>query len=300
MTRTAVSIQDELDRAMKKIPLLSTAANGVKSTLHGLVMAGGQPVRRVADVLHGTWLGHPLHPVLTDITIGAWTLAPLFDLLGLMGRSKGARETGDRLVALGTASAAATAVTGWADFSTIPNPAARTGLVHGVLNVCALVLNVLSMGARRKGNHVGGTLTSMFALSVATLSAYLGGDLVFRHKVGVNHAPAHRGKPEDWTRVLPEGELIEHTPIRIEVEDVPVLLYRYGGMVYALGATCSHAGGPLEQGMFDGTCVECPWHQSVFDLRDGAVVHGPATYQQPTYQTRIEDGQIELRAVPAG
>jgi nitrite reductase/ring-hydroxylating ferredoxin subunit len=75
-----------------------------------------------------------------------------------------------------------------------------------------------------------------------------------------------------------------------------VLLYRYGGTVYAISAVCSHAGGPLEEGQFDGFCVQCPWHDSVYDLRDGSVVHGPATFNQPAYRARIYNGQIEIRA----
>ncbi|MBZ0302599.1 MAG: Rieske (2Fe-2S) protein [Anaerolineae bacterium] len=78
-------------------------------------------------------------------------------------------------------------------------------------------------------------------------------------------------------------------------ESIPVLLYREGEAIDAIGAVCSHAGGPLEDGSFADGCVECPWHNSVFDLRDGHVVHGPATFDEPHYQVRIQDGQIEVR-----
>jgi nitrite reductase/ring-hydroxylating ferredoxin subunit len=90
------------------------------------------------------------------------------------------------------------------------------------------------------------------------------------------------------------SDLYESDRRRIEVEGNPVLLYRYGGTIYAIGAVCSHAGGPLEEGTFEEYCVTCPWHDSVYDVRDGTLVHGPTTYNQPRYRARIRNGQIEL------
>lgn len=100
--------------------------------------------------------------------------------------------------------------------------------------------------------------------------------------------------------MLPQNEIAEYEARRVEIDGAPVLLYRDVEAVYAIGAVCSHAGGPLEEGTFDGHCVECPWHQSVFDLRNGHVVHGPATISQPSYQARIRNGQIEVRLISAG
>ena len=98
--------------------------------------------------------------------------------------------------------------------------------------------------------------------------------------------------------MLPLTEIAEYEARRIEIDGTPVLVYRDVEAVYAIGAVCSHDGGPLEQGTIDGACVECPWHQSVFDMRDGHVVHGPATLGQPSYQARIRDRQIEIRLNP--
>ena len=90
---------------------------------------------------------------------------------------------------------------------------------------------------------------------------------------------------------LPAGE-----PVRVTVDDTPVLLYRDGQGIYAINAVCAHAGGPLDEGAVEGVCVTCPWHASVFDLRDGSIVHGPTAFPQAAYETRIQDGQIALRA----
>jgi nitrite reductase/ring-hydroxylating ferredoxin subunit len=84
----------------------------------------------------------------------------------------------------------------------------------------------------------------------------------------------------------------------VTVADAPVLLYRDGAEISAIGAVCSHAGGPLDEGSTEDHCVRCPWHDSVFDLRDGSVVHGPATYPEPGFDVRERDGQIELRRRP--
>jgi nitrite reductase/ring-hydroxylating ferredoxin subunit len=86
----------------------------------------------------------------------------------------------------------------------------------------------------------------------------------------------------------------------VEVEGKHVLLCRENGEVFAIGAVCSHAGGPLDQGKIRDGCVQCPWHDSVFDLRDGSIVHGPATQPQASFETRVRSGRIEIRLAPPG
>jgi nitrite reductase/ring-hydroxylating ferredoxin subunit len=97
---------------------------------------------------------------------------------------------------------------------------------------------------------------------------------------------------------LAADNLREREPRRIEVADQPVLLYRIGNQIQAIGAVCPHSGGPLEQGKFYNGCVECPWHNSVFSLADGWVIHGPSTYAITNYEARIRDGMIEVRLAP--
>ena len=95
------------------------------------------------------------------------------------------------------------------------------------------------------------------------------------------------------------ADLRNEKPRRIEYDERPVLLYRHAGEIYAMGAVCAHEEGPLEDGKFEGCLVECPLHQLVYDLRTGRVVHVPATYAIPSYETRVHNGKIELR-LPAG
>lgn len=283
-----------IERAIRRAGL-EAAGKTVASAIHSAVLAGGEPARNVADLLHGTWLGHPLHPVLTDITVGSWSLATLFDGIAAVTGSENAESAADTLVTVGVLSAVPTALAGMTDYSTIQKPAAGTGLVHALLNSTALTLYVLSLLARRRGARQVGVILSTVAVSILLASAWLGGHMVYKQRVGVNHNKEYDREPKEWTPVLAQEELQEGEPMRIEVEGEPVLLYRNAGTVYAIGAVCAHAGGPLEEGKFDGLCVECPWHQSVYDLRDGSVVHGPSTYPQPNYAARILNGQIELR-----
>jgi nitrite reductase/ring-hydroxylating ferredoxin subunit len=95
--------------------------------------------------------------------------------------------------------------------------------------------------------------------------------------------------------VLHEADLPEGSSKRVEVERKHVLIARDNDQVYAIGAVCSHAGGPLDQGKIRDGCVQCPWHDSVFALRDGRIVHGPATQPQASFETRVRDGRIEIR-----
>jgi nitrite reductase/ring-hydroxylating ferredoxin subunit/uncharacterized membrane protein len=286
--------QVEVGQYLDRIPNYKEYAHKVSRGIHNFVLQGGNPLRKLADLLHGSWLGHPLHPVLTDVTIGAWFMGGFLDAIAGLNGSRGVEKAADQLTALGTASAVPTALAGLADYTTISPRAMTTGATHGLMNLAGLGLYLLSVLDRRNGNRKRGIFFSSLALGMLTASAWIGGELVYRYRIGVNKS-VFPTKPREWTAVLDEAELAEQQPRRVEVEGSPVLLYRYGGTVYAIGAVCGHDGGPLEEGRFEGLCVECPWHQSVFDLRDGSVVHGPTTYAEPSYATRIQNGKVELR-----
>jgi nitrite reductase/ring-hydroxylating ferredoxin subunit/uncharacterized membrane protein len=287
----------EVEQIIKRVPGLEQAGAQLTSTIHNAVLQGGSLTRAIADALHGTWFGHPLHPALTDIPIGAWALAAGFDAYAGLGGGRQAERTADTLIAIGVAAAVPTALAGLADYSAIEEDAIAIGAAHALLNSAGLGLYLLSMWARAHDRRGLGVLLSTTALGMVGASAGLGGDLIYRRLVGVNHAPP-ASAPIDWTAVLPLTEIAEYEARRVEIDGAPVLVYRDVEAVYAIGAVCSHAGGPLEQGTIDGACVECPWHQSVFDMRDGHVVHGPATLGQPSYLARIRAGQIEIRLSP--
>jgi nitrite reductase/ring-hydroxylating ferredoxin subunit/uncharacterized membrane protein len=295
----AVHVEQAVERAVERTPGIGQAGTKVSLAVHGTVLKSGEGVRDAVDVLHGTWLGHPFHPVLTEITIGAWFLGGLFDAAGALGRSRPARLTGDRLAAIGTACAIPTALTGLADFSTFPQWSAKPATLHAGLNLANLGLYATSLWHRRRGNRRRGLALSWLAQGLTLASAWLGGMLVYKHKVGVDHSERFTG-PKDWTPVLHEGDLFEERAKRVEVEGKQVLICRENGEVFAIGAVCSHAGGPLDQGKISDGCVQCPWHDSVFDLRDGSIVHGPATQPQTSFEARVRGGRVEIRLALPG
>ena len=281
---------------------LDGVADRVQQAIGGAFAAGGAAGRRVMDVLHGTWLGHPLHPVLTDIPIGAWTTAAVLDAMEArapwMRRGRYARGA-DAAVAIGLAGSAAAAVTGITDWHHTSATARKTGMVHGMLNATAAGLYATSIVLRKRGDRAAGRAFAWAGFGVMLASAYLGGHLVYRQRIGVNHSPedANRaGEELGWTAVLAEHELAEGRLTRVDVRGIGVVLVRRGRRIFAMADSCAHLGGPLSEGSYDGRAITCPWHGSTFELDDGRVLRGPATYPQPCYATRVVDGQIEVRA----
>jgi nitrite reductase/ring-hydroxylating ferredoxin subunit/uncharacterized membrane protein len=249
------------------------------------------------DVLHGKWLGHPLHPVLTDIPVGAWTTALALDAAEMMTEKEGFGDAADLAIGIGVAGAVASAVTGLTDWSETDGRAKNVGMVHGILNLAATGLYTASLIARRGKSRRNGVALSLLGYAIASFSAYLGGHLVFGEQVGVDHtATPDQGQPKKFTPVMAEGELKEKKPVRVDVEDTAVLLVRIGGEIHALSNTCAHLGGPLNEGKLEGDCIRCPWHGSLFALSDGKVLEGPATYDERVFEVRVRDGQIEIRA----
>ena len=139
------------------------------------------PARR--DLLHGTWMGHALHPLLTDLPIGFWTSANVLDVVG--GRRS--RDASTQLVGLGVLSAAPTALAGWAEWAVADRQAQRVGVVHALSNATAIGLYAASWRARRQARHGRGVLLGLAGATVATVGGYLGGHLTAARKVSTRH-----------------------------------------------------------------------------------------------------------------
>lgn len=254
-------------------------------------VAGALSNRALKDALSGTWLGHPLHPMLTDIPIGSWTSAFVLDIVG----GERGRQAADMLVGIGVLSALPTAAAGLSDWADTIGEERRIGTVHAGANVVALSLYSLSWLARRRGRRATGVTLGFLGAGAATVGGYLGAHLVYRKGVVVdNNAWKHGG--DEWVDVADDVSLQAGEPQVVKVDDDDVLLIRTGLEVSAISNVCGHAGGPLNEGSFDEPgCVTCPWHGSVFRLADGHVVHGPATGHQPRYDVRVEGGRVSLR-----
>jgi nitrite reductase/ring-hydroxylating ferredoxin subunit/uncharacterized membrane protein len=277
----------ELVRRIERFTALDKAAKPVA----GLVGKAVQP-RAVRNLLSGTRLGHPAHPMLTDLPIGAWSMSALLDIVGGAKSERAA----DLLIGAGILSAIPTAATGLNDWSDTIGAERRIGAVHASANVAALSLYIGSLLARRSGGRGAGKVLGLAGFGILIVGAYLGGHLSFAKAVNVNHT-IFEHRPQEWTTVLAEAELADGELRKVSVGEASVLLVRDNGEVCALANTCSHAGGPLDEGELVDGCVVCPWHGSTFRLTDGHIVRGPASIPQPAYQTRVRDGKVEVRSL---
>jgi nitrite reductase/ring-hydroxylating ferredoxin subunit/uncharacterized membrane protein len=241
------------------------------------------------DLLSGTWLGHPLHPVLTDVTIGAWMSAGMLDVVGGERSADAAR----RLIGLGVLSAGPTTLAGWSDWADTEGEERRAGIGHALGNTAAIAAFGLSWVARRAGHRALGVALSTAGTGIASATAYIGGHLVYSRGVGVDVTAFDR-LPARPNAVMSAEDLKDDTPTVVDVKGVPVFLLRRGDQVYAMNDRCTHRGGPLHKGKLDGDTIQCPWHGSCFRVTDGELERGPATAPQPVYSARIVDGKVEV------
>jgi len=280
----------------------------LQKQLDKALYAGGSPAaQRIRNFLNGTWLGEPLHVVLTDVPIGAWTVAMIFDALSLSRSGREFARAADASIAIGLAGAVGAAAAGVTDWSDVDPPARRRGLIHGLLNLGATALFATSLiqrqrsrsgsqsQSRSEASRVAGRLSATLGYAIMGYASHLGGKLVYENRVGVDRT-AGQPLPQDFVAVLPESALADNKPTRAMHNGVPILLVRRGDRVFALAETCSHFSGPLSEGKLEGDSIVCPLHNSRFALEDGRVLNGPAVHPQPCLEARIRNGQIEVRA----
>lgn len=281
-------------RVVESQKWLDKLADPLQNWLLKLFGQPGEPNRKVKDALNGVWLGHALHPVLTDIPIGAWSSTLALDMAWLANEDEGVAQGSDISLGLGIAGAVGAAVTGLTDWSDQIDTDRRVGIMHGLLNTSILLTNIVSLILRLIGRRKAGIYLSTAGYAVSLFSAYLGGELVFAKGIGVNHAAFESGS-DDFVAVLQASDLAEGKLTRVDAAGIPAVLLKQGNTIYAIGATCTHMGGPLDEGTYQDGTVICPWHGSCFRMSDGAVVNGPATYAEPTFDVRLRNGQVELR-----
>ncbi|MDQ4036822.1 MAG: Rieske (2Fe-2S) protein [Actinomycetota bacterium] len=251
------------------------------------------------DVLHGVWLGHPVHPPLAQVPIGAWMSAGLLDVL------PGHHKEAQLLIGTGIAAAVPTAMAGAADWSESDVGQKRVGVVHAMMNSVALGLYVASFLARARGNHGRGRGLAYAGLSVASVSAGIGGHLAYHQASGASHAAtAARAVSQDWMDLgplddLPEGQPVLRVHPGSDDRPAPLCVLRRGEQAHVLVDVCSHLSGPLHSGKLvdigGQDCLVCPWHGSTFAVADGQVVRGPAVAPAIALSTRVSDGRLQAR-----
>ncbi len=289
--------QIDLERLLERLTFLDPLADRLQSLIGSGLKAGGPSAQSAKDALNGTWLGHPLHPALTDVPIGAWTCSTALDILD-RGRGGDLGRAADLLVGIGCASGIAAAASGAADWQDSYGPERRAGLAHALLNTAALSLFGGSLLLRLLRHRRSARIPALLGYAAATTAAFLGGDLVFRMGTQVNRN-AWTGGPGDWTDVASPDEVKEGELLRKQADGAEIVMTRQGQTVRAVAAVCPHAGGPLEQGVVRAGRIVCPWHGSQFDLTTGRVCQGPASVALPTFEVRIgQQGRLEVRRAP--
>ncbi|MBM0229489.1 MULTISPECIES: Rieske 2Fe-2S domain-containing protein [Micromonospora] len=250
--------------------------------------------QRVRDALHGVWLGHPLHPAMVQVPVGAWISAAVVDLM------PGQRRAATALVGVGTVSALPAAVAGLNDWASLTRDQRRIGLAHAASNTIGLALYTGSLAARLNGRHGLGRALAYLGLSAASTGAYLGGHLAYKQGAQTTQSVSELHRISDgWHSLADMATLPQRQLVTREVDDVSVILYRHGDEVTVMLERCPHQSGPLGQGEvqeIDGhDCVVCPWHGSTFRLNGGEVVHGPSANDQQILPTRVVNGVLETR-----
>ena len=275
-------------RFLAGLEALDPPAKKIGKAVRTLIKPG--PVK---DALSGSWLGHALHPLLTDVTIGSFTSAVALDWLG----GHESEPAAQRLIGLGLLSTLPTVSSGyndWADSEVANDSVRRIGIVHAAANGTGALLFAGSLRARANGARGRGKLLALAGMGALSAGGWLGGHLAYAEGVGVD-VTVFEDYPGDWTAVVAESELAEGEPHRAELDGVPVVVVRNGGELYALAERCSHRGGPLSDGEVADGCITCPWHGSRFRLEDGSVERGPAAYPQPALDVRVSGGMVEVR-----
>ena len=250
-------------------PFAERLSDGLQHAIGAVIGARRKPPRRLKSLLNGTWLGHPLHPVMTDIPVTAWMLTAVFDIIWLFSHTTWAAYGAFVSLIVGLLGALGSIVTGLADWSDTYGAERRVGLNHALFNAAATVLYLVSFLLRLfegPGDSILAVILGFVGLLSLLYAAYLGGEMVFTKGTGVNHTAWEAGG-EDYEAVLSVEGVEENRLYRVMAAGVPVVLLRQGSQFYAISATCPHAGGPLDEGPLTGDVVECPWHGSRFCTR---------------------------------
>lgn len=250
-------------------------------------LPGGQ---KTVNFLNGTFIGHPLHPVLTDLPIGAFTFAMMFDA-ATVGRKKPSKAA-TTLLMVGLASVPVTALAGLLDWQHTSGKTRRVGVGHAMMNTTGSAVLGLSLAARLSGRGPTRTL-NFLGNGILTMSAFLGGHLVYEARVGTKHE-SEAPPPQHYVPVLPEAELKEQTLARGDYNGFPIALYKRFGQVYAVADVCPHLGCALSEGSVEADAIICGCHGSRFSLDDGHVLQGPSAFSTDAYTTRVVNGMIEV------
>jgi nitrite reductase/ring-hydroxylating ferredoxin subunit/uncharacterized membrane protein len=288
-----ISLNDRLTDRIARNPSLDKIARVWQPVILRVRDAAGAPGKYF---LNGTFLGHSLHPLLTDIPIGAWTVTALLDAIEVF-EGPDVAFASDAALALGLAGAVGAIATGYAEWADTADDPRTLGMAHAALNGAAFTGYVTSLLLRANDKRGAGIAVAMASFGLTAFAAFLGGELMAGYQLGTKHTAEPKPPPEKFVKVAALDEIPDGAMHPTAVDGIPIVLFRRGDEVFAISGACTHRGAPLREGTVEGdACVRCPWHGSVFSFKDGSAVEGPATFPQATFETRIVKGNVELRA----
>ncbi len=276
---------------------LDDISDKLQPLINNTFSSGGEVGKIAKDFLNGVWLGHPLHPVITDVPVGAWTMTQLLDLISLMrGDDPGLDAAADITLGAGIVAALGAAVTGLADWSDVGGSHRRMGMAHALLNMGGLTLNVASLALRAGGKKNRGVARSLSAGGYIfnAAAAYVAGELVYNLGQAVNRDAWVDG-PNKFTDVASLEELREGEMVKVDYDGRPIVLLQHDDGIHAFEGTCPHYGCGLWEGKLEDHTLTCQCHGSQFDVRDGSLLHGPATAPVPSYDVRRRMGRVQIR-----
>ncbi len=181
MTESPLNV---LAARLESVQALDAPGRAAGRAVRGLIPDGV-----AKEALSGAWLGHALHPLLTDIPIGVWTSSVLLDWIG--GHSS--RSAADRLILTGLLTTGAVVATGWSDWADAEqgdDAVRRSGVVHATVNAAATGLMLGSYLARRRGARGRGRVLSLGGTALLGAGGWLGGHLSYTLGVGVSATPS--------------------------------------------------------------------------------------------------------------
>jgi nitrite reductase/ring-hydroxylating ferredoxin subunit/uncharacterized membrane protein len=263
-------------------------------------------------LLEGKWLGHPLHSYIVHLPVGLYLISLLLDVVSYLVPDGNPFVRGAfYAMVFATLAALVALVPGLMDWVEIrdDNPAKQIGIYHMVLNFVVIAVYAVNISTRWHSEYVGRTPPLWLGMSVVGVvvlmaSGYLGGLMVFSHGIGVGRHRRRGSTPEKTIEIDPStavdgmvsvaifDAMGEGQSRRVAINGVVMAVARIDGQAYAFQEFCTHRFGPLSEGCFKGHEVQCPWHQSCFDMRTGKVTSGPAKEAIHTFPVHVRDGQI--------
>ena len=275
------------------------------ASFFGAIVGGFYKIRGtrpIKDLLHGTWpLHHPLHPAVTDLTVGGYTAAVALDVLYLVTRETTLVRAADFMIVAAFLTSLVSIVSGLTDWNETFDEERRTGMLHGLLMLATSVVFIVSIALRLGGGQrelaIG---LAVAGLAVLLVASYFGGEMVFGYGTEVNHQ-AWTELEDTWEAIdVAAASLADRKPVVARTKaGVPIFVAKVDDGIYAMGNTCTHAGGPLNEGTWVGAkrCeIQCPWHASAFCVKDAGVRGGPATFDEVRFDVRTDaSGKLEVR-----